>query len=264
MKKAIAVLICVFLSLVCLCPAVAESEQYIKVTSENVEFCSALGTNYNVLFTLEKGVYLKLKSESTSTHYKVEYCGSIGYVKISDFPENPERYSNVPQYYHTPITIHFTENVVSQNRSYLSFLPGVDYPIDGTIYTAQDSFNLIGKYFDGNNTFLYLSFQKQDGTLIFGVAKKNDTDWDETANPILAPIETPTNGEQTGQPNTDVTTPNNAPQTTEPTNNLVRVVLIIGICIPAFLIVYLIFKPIKPTNDVKNPRRRQDDYEDFE
>lgn len=261
MKKAVAILICVVLSLVFVCPAIAESEEYLKVTSEDVEFLSEYGNN--VLFTLKSGVYVKYLGNKNDC-YIVEYCGAKGYVKVSDFSQDIQRYSNLTQYYHTPITVHFTEDAVSKERNFLCVLPNVEFPAEqGLTHSTQDNFNLIGSYSDGNNTFLYLSFQKTDGSIVFGSVNKSHTDWNEQSNPITPPPVISAGNNQTTVTNPE-NTHNNEPQTAEPTNNLVRVILIIGICIPAFLIVYLIFKPVTPSTKDKNPRRRQDDYEDFE
>ena len=257
MKKFVLILLCILLFISIFPTAYAEGEvdKYYKITQDGVSFLRL--HSKDVLFTLEKGVYVKFLN-SEGLHYKVEYCGIEGLVLASSITDT-NFYTNLPQYYHTDITIHFTDTAVSSGSNYVRFISSSPAPYSPMLSTSDD-LKLIGKYHDGSNQFLFVSCNVNNQTYN-GYVLKNDTDWNENINPITPPIEITTG---TGT-NGSISAPNasDTPTTVEPTNNLVRVILIIGICIPAFLIVYLIFKPVTPSKR-DSARRSQTDYEDFE
>lgn len=280
MKKAFFIVICILLSSLILCPAFAAETQdeYIKVTTDKTVFYLdspiASSPDSFPVFELKKGVYVKFIT-TEGDYYKVEYYGATGYVKSSDFTEKgssnpPQKYSGLSQYYHDKITLHLTDTAVAKGNNSLSFAPFVP-----SLYTANptssDELTLLGTYTHNSVTYLYVSFTASDNMVYSGSIDKNYTDWDESVNPITAPVapkptpETNVSGSNSGSSNTDT---DNTPSGQEPTNNLLRVLLIIGICIPAFIIVYLIFKPVKPStsrrNSEGNQKRRGEDYEDFE
>lgn len=262
MKKAFLVMISILLLFVAVCPTAFASttDEFLKVTTDNTIFY--YDTNPNALFELKKGVYVKFLNAEDG-YYKVEYYGATGYVKSSDFSDTT-KYSGLSQYYHNKVTLHVTDSAVASGNNSLNISPEISFTLPGSpSLTSNDELTLLGTYTSNSITYLYVSFTTTNGTTYFGAINKTFTDWDETANPIIAPM----NSTPDSSPSPDSES-NDDSGSREPTNNLVRVLLIIGICIPAFIIVYLIFKPVKPSNSGrlsnKNPKRRDEDYEDFE
>ncbi len=260
MKKSVILLILIILTFALFCPtAFGAEEEYYKITDSSTVFKLNMPTKDD-LFNLIPGCYVKVISEQ-GDYFKVEYCGAIGFIEKSKITDTT-KYSNLPQYYHNEIKLNITQDCLSNSKNYLVNTPGEG---SATVeIQPTDSLTLLGSFNKSAQTWLYVKVT-QDGVTKFGAIPSSYTNWDSSANPITPPasatIPTPEplpGGVTVGGSESEETTQ-------EPTNNLVRVILIIGICVPAFLIIYLIFKPVKPNSDRYNePKRREIDYEDFE
>lgn len=254
MKKFSLLLVLVLIVTACFIPtAFASSDQYAKVIGDNALFFS---DEQNPLFVVTKDCYVKYIGDYNSTRVEVEYFGVRGYVQKADLDlanlkTGDDTYYGTPDSNATTTTI--TALFSSPNGNRLSDIPS------GTIVKP------IGKYNNGTIEYVYVIYQS-NGTQR-GVTYSLNVTWNGTVTPPIT--DTPTTspgGENTG--NNGANTGNNGSNLTvqDPENNLVRILLIIGICIPALIIVYLIFKPVRPSSNryaSDNPRRR-DDYEDFE
>ena len=262
MKKLFLLIIIVLLITACIVPtAFASSDEYVIVENDNTVFYS---TYYDPLFYVPQNCYVKLLGE-TNNYLSVEYHGVKGYIS-KNAVNLDNKTSAGTQFYHTAL-----DATVSSNDTLILSKPTVIGSI--TVDSLQQNTPLfpIGKYNDGTRDYVYVSYTPQNGSTVYGAVLAGNLIWDGVmtaptnntstpTNPSTPPAETP-DTEGTGSENPDLT-----PETKDPENNLVRILLIIGICVPALIIVYLIFKPVKPSSNryaSDNPRRKED-FEDFE
>lgn len=253
MKKSVILLILIIFTFALIYPtAFGEGETYYKITDLSTTLKRDNLSKVD-LFTIPMNCYVKVIAEQDS-YYKVDYYGVVGLIEKSHITDKNNYYGLVNQYTHNEIKINVNSSY------YLVDAPG-DSSDNGVGLSTSDSLTLIGTIEKGE-TWLYVKVT-QNGVDKFGAIPKSITNWD--GSNIRAPEYTNT---QESEPLPGGVTTNgneSGANVQEPTNNLVRVILIIGICIPAFLIIYLIFKPVKPTsNKYAEPKRREVDYEDFE
>lgn len=254
MKKSVILLILIILTFALFCPtAFGAEEEYYKITDSS----TVLKQNSRAtpdLFYVPQDCYVKYLGEQDN-YYRVEYYGVVGLIE-KDKITDKTKYSNLSQYYHTKIELSATDNY------YLVDAPG-NRSDNNVEILVGDSLTLIGTFNIDSQTFIYVSVVK-DGVTKFGAIPSSYTNWDSSVKFI--PPNNDTSSDFKPLPGGVTVGGGESEETTqEPTNNLVRVILIIGICVPAFLIIYLIFKPVKPNSDRYNePKRREIDYEDFE
>ena len=264
MKKfSLIILICIIALSSFVFGAVADGVQdtnpYLKVTSTNTVFYDK--DNPEVpLFTLTKDCYVKVLSNAdASNKYRVEYNGLQGYVSASEFTESAV--TGLVNPYHYPVHIKATTAT-----KFLRY-PGELIPdSSATSVSVNDTLILMGTYSVSGNTYLYVLHDMQN---TFGCILASNTDWDPTLD-TLSPHQYPFGEPQAPvipeqKPGDQDNTNHNT--VVEPSNNLVRVLLIIGICIPALIIVFLIFKPVRPDTGryaTDTPKRRVQDYDDFD
>lgn len=264
MKKLTILLLLILLVSVFVVPtAFASDSEYLKVKNSTTIFFSS---SYEPLFLLTQNCYVKYLNFS-GEYIEVEYHGIKGYVNAKSIgvtinDVSSKTVSGLSYYYHT------AQQAKISVDTFLLSKPGM-----GAISLANISKDTlvfpIGKYTDGTVEYVYVKY----GDTQTGAIKASHLEWDGIITPPSNvstnpsnPTPPPTGGStDTGADNTNNGT-DLTPDTKDPENNLVRVLLIIGICVPALIIVYLIFKPVKPSSNryaSENPRRR-DDFEDFE
>ena len=255
MKKLSLLLILVLLvSCIVLPTAYASETEYIKIENNNTIFYS---DNYEPLFYLTKDCYVAYQ-ELSGEYVKVKYFDKQGLVKASDV--NPDvKVTGLNYYYHN------ANDATTIVSTYLFSKPSITgATVICSIPQSTKVFPL-GKYTDGTDTYVYVSYS--DGTnTMYGAISSSHLTWDGIITP-------PSNNQTPTQtPSGSIDNPNgggnpslNPDDTKTPENNLVRILLIIGICVPVLIIVFLIFKPVKPSsNRYASETRRRDDYEDFE
>lgn len=257
MKKISLVLILVLAVAFSICPmAFGSSEEYAKIDKDGVVFYN----DYDeALFVLNRDCYVKYVS-TTIDYTSVEYHGVRGRIKLDDFNiSSANLVPNITNPYHT------ANYAITAVDTDLLSKPATGATSSANIPASTQVFP-IGKYTNNGVEYVYVSYSVSGGTPITGAIRASHL----TRNGIITPpqnAQNPGSGSTTPDINED---PNGdkseliTPQA--PENNLVRILLIVGICVPALIIVYLIFKPVKPTSNryaSDNPRRR-DDYEDFE
>ena len=256
MKKLSLLLILVLLvSCIVLPTAYASETEYIKIENNNTIFYS---DNYEPLFYLTKDCYVQYQ-ELSGEYVKVKYFDKQGLVKASDV--NPDvKVTGLNYYYHT------TNDATTIIPTYLLSKPSINgATIICSIPQSTKVFPL-GKYTDGTDTYVYVSYS--DGTnTMYGAISSSHLTWDGIITPPSNnqnPTQTPSGS--VDNPNGGGSNPSLNPDDTKaPENNLVRILLIIGISVPVLIIVFLIFKPVKPSsNRYASETRRRDDYEDFE
>lgn len=263
MKKLTILLLLILLVSVFVVPtAFASSNEYIEITKDGVIFYDRTPYNSQPLFTLTKNCFVKYENV-VGNYVEVEYHGIKGVVNKDDVDVSTKR-SDVQNFYHN------ANFATPKNTVQLNTLPGGgNFLVNAT---SQDKLFPIGKYTVGGYEYLYVTCTI-NGTPYAGAVLLENVNWDGI---ITSPSNVSTNPSNPTPPQTGGSTDTGAdntndgtdltPDTKDPENNLVRVLLIIGICVPALIIVYLIFKPVKPSSNryaSENPRRR-DDFEDFE
>ena len=263
MKKLTILLLLVLLVSVCMPTAFASSDEYIEIKEDNVVFYDRTPYNPQPLFTLTKNCFVKYENV-VGNYVEVEYHGIKGIVSKDDVDLSAKR-SDIQNFYHN------ADFATPKSVAQINTLPGGgNFLVNAT---SQDKLFPIGKYTVAGFEYVYVTCTI-NGTEYAGAVLLESIDWNGIITP---PTNTPSNPSNpttppstsgsvdTGAGNTNSDT-DLTPDTKDPENNLVRVLLIVGICVPALIIVYLIFKPVKPSSNryaSENPRRR-DDYEDFE
>ncbi len=249
---------------------------YIEITNDNTVFRFKNDHNFE-LFTLTKGCFVKQLTTSANMHgcIEVEYNGLKGYVLESSLisettskietTEGIVDINNIPtdlpagmliRPYHKPLT------VTVNNPVNLATYPG-DYP-DSTAVAKNDSLIVFGTYTRDTKLYLYVQHSKSGSV---GAILASDTNFDITTDKIVPYSKTEQFQQEVKpqKPGEQDNTPSGTNNT--PTHfNILTVLLIIGICIPAILIVFLIFKPVRPESSryaSENPKRYQD-FDEFD
>ncbi|MBQ2715004.1 MAG: hypothetical protein IJF76_05200 [Clostridia bacterium] len=245
------------------------TDKYLKITNQNtVLMHSEIPNAEGSLFTIPQNCYVKLLSfaPDANDNYWVEYNGVKGYVSASSLSTPIETVTGVVDPYHQSVLIHSKIN--GNLKTYPTVTSG-----NGRAISVNDTLSLIGTFTDSSNRlWLYVCRDAGGSTTAdtqdFGCILSTDTTYDASVHQLLPPVYPfgePVEPEKPLQPG--VQDNENQNTTSEPTNNLVRVLLIIGICIPAIIIVALIFKPVRPESAryaTENPKRRTQDFDDFD
>ena len=198
------------------------SQAYFKVTYPSaVLYVDSECTQ--VYFGITENCYVEMLTSGTET-CRVSYMGIEGYMDRSHLSSSPAE-SWVTDYHHQEKTI------TSSRKSFLY-----------TSIDLEDSIAEISK----NATLTVIGIYPLDTTLLYcrdslgnvGYVESGDTSW-SSSDTLLPPINSNgstsgDNGGSTPPPSSDVS--NNA--------DPLRIILILGICIPAGIIVYLLFKPV--------------------
>ncbi len=212
---------------------------YYRVNDENVFFCEYDEVTKDVkpIFRLPKTYFVKVSLDSTSekptydgrVYKQVAYNGRNGYISKDYFIEGVNKVTKATSKDLTKLndsTAYFQKTVLLGNPYHngtIEIPPGTELTYMGKSVDKYDVFHYSNGYVTvTNNKGLYEPFQVPDHTF----PKDN---------------------------NSNVVTDNS---TQNPYNNLLTVILIIGITIPAVAIVFLIFKPVKK-------RATYDDGDDY-
>lgn len=202
---------------------------YYRVNDENVFFCEydEENSSFKPIFKLPKTYFVKVSLDSTSekpdfegkVYKQVVYNGRNGYISKDYFIEGVNK-----------VTKATSKDLTKLNDSTAYFQKTVllkyEY-INGSITIAQDAELIyMGKNVRDIDTFYY---------------NGNYVSVTNTDNKYYEPFQVPDHTFPKDN-NSNVVTDNS---TQNPYNNLLTVILIIGITIPAVAIVFLIFKPVK-------------------
>ena len=178
--------------------------------------------------------------------------GVEGYIDRDHLSSSPAE-SWVTNYYHQ------TKTVSSSRKSFL--YTSVSQEDSIAEISKNATLTVIGIYSVGGEQLLYC----RDSVGNVGYVVTSDTNWSST-DVLLAPTNTPS-----PTPDTDGSSgANDAPTTDNLSDNTdpLRIILILGICIPAGIIVYLLFKPVTKVDNryiSDSPKKRGyfevDDYD---
>lgn len=204
-------------------------------------------TSISDAFKVPKGYYVKVTGENEYNYYIVEYNGVSGYIEKS--------------------ILDSAERATSPEKPNFSFKLEVEATAD--VYKVAGATTNGTKV--GDSSVYYLGTLDKEGITYYAVklGDKNDIYYLKDSlvlnrnalNEALNPVKVPTNGNINSSTVTGdtTTTPDSVNKTA------VRIVLIVGIIVPALIIVFLVFKPSK--RRAKQQRRvdaddddRYDDY----
>jgi len=227
-----------------LSPITASAEQgdFLKIESESVGFYFSVynesADSYQMIlqFYLPLGTYAKRLDSSRTNHYEVSYNGIHGYVKKTEIADT--LYTDIAQpYSNTAITLNSSAKVYRDEIN----------SADNFLLPSGDTLMYIGKIISGTGTIWY-AVKRSDSVDHIYFVKESE-------------VYTPQS-----EPENEDTQPAEAPQ-----GDAVKILLIIGIVIPAVIIVFLLFKPRKRKRYSARymdeaPRRRYDDdyYDDYD
>lgn len=230
--------------------ATATSNEYYKVTSNDVVFYNE---DNNELFIVPNSYYLlKTGEQLTGDYYYVSYQGIDG--KVLKTSVGTSVFDIEDPYY---------LNVVNLDKTFLLICSIPSLTAEDPIYISDitRNFNFIGVTSDVSTTdkWYYVSYTS-GANLRYGYIISSDTTKPELATTIPAFVEEPIN---TDSPSPSTTLNPDTPE--EPTNNLLRVLLILGISIPAVIVVFLLFRPSKGkgSNYHNRPRERERDRDEY-
>ncbi len=231
--------------------AYAEETKYILINNDSTNLYSDATCN-KTLCTLPASYYAQFKSEN-DVSYEVVFAGANGYIKKSPDASAPQKDSLVSSDY---------ENMVSKLSQSKTTQSTKLYDTDTDAETTIEA----------NTNFTYLGKRKRYGATLYYVKIGGNTFGYFMASDLehFSESSIPKYTKPTPAPSATAETSANASakaQPSESNNGVVRILLIIGICIPAVTIVYLLFKPAKApdaryTGDEpkRNDRNEDDDY----
>lgn len=250
MKKLSLLLILVLLvSCIVLPTAYASETEYIKVKGSDTIFYN---DDINQLFVVTEGCYVKFLSDNGDGYTNVNYFGLTGKIETTSLDFNTKTTGD--------------DSLFGQSKTVLTSAKTSLFDLPGSTKFAvnlepQKDVTPLGNITVGSDNYTYVKVTLSSGTYYGAIFRENIPAY-EIVPPsvsVAPPTQNPDN------PNGGGSTSLNPDDTKAPENNLVRILLIIGICVPVLIIVFLIFKPVKPSsNRYASETRRRDDYEDFE
>lgn len=223
--------------------------------------------NSNIMFLLENTYFVELLEDTNDTFYKAKYLNAIGYVKKTDVqcvrgtPLNP---------YATNISFRvFAQNGINIRNTPQSS-KGLSNTI-GTIPYLESNITYYGKItgeeaipFRGN-TWYYCSYVK-NGVETMGYVYSGYCDLLSTINLNLEVLEEIDKPEFTKQTSAIISDDDNEKGTILPgVSRTNEILIIVAVCIPGFIIIYLLFKPsLKSNTENKKTKNKKLDYFVFE
>ena len=217
----------------------SDADDYYLITANSTPLYSDADGNSFVIFYVIKDCYAKKTGDSVNGYAHVSYMGIEGYISLSDVDN--KTYADLTftgtAYYHEKIV--FTLGT----GAFLTAEPGGKRALTGVNNSAE--FTLLGvALMDGKE---YACTKYGNGATDYGYVPVSQTSWMPTLNRITAPtlrVEPPSNNVPTPSPQPDDQT--FAPVVKSDKNEeIVRILLVAGICIPVIIVLILVFKPVK-------------------
>ena len=241
----IAIIICSFVTPLSVS---ADSGDFVLITEKNCKFYLLDQLSYVHKFSIPTTYYVKvLNTQSEPKFLSVEYMGYVGHIENVDGAQHE---TNVESPYHGEITITLVSNVNLREGAPDS---RHEYVYD----SSEDKISVVGEYIDGASVKWYALMLNDDTNTLY-YAKAVDT---SNPNVVFSPHQnsisspTPPANEEKGDENGDGVN-----------NTVVRAILIIGIIIPALIILFLIFKPgkkVRKRRYQEEDSRHYDDYDGY-
>ena len=247
MKKLINIFFLILIVITCLMTtavASADSGDFILITEENCKFYlfDQAARRYVHKFSIPTTYYVKvLDAQPQQNYVSIEYMGFEGYIENVSTAKHE---SNVQAPYHGKITVTPT----------VDLREGAPDSRNKYECASTDIISYVGEYVDGASVKWYALMLNNDASTLYYAEAINTNN----PNVVITPhqnsvsVETPLEPDNQDKSNGGIN------------NTVVRAILIIGIIIPAMIILFLIFKPGKKTKK----RRYQDEdshhYDDYD
>ena len=215
-------------------PSYASEDIYYRITGQDVMLyrTAELNNDYsNIYFTLPTSYFVKFISEENENFLRVQYIDFVGYVLSSD----------VTRVYSTPTTPYFTQNftvygtanpvVYSQPSTQSTYLGNI--PFNAESVTCFGAINGETALENGGSTWYYCKYTSFEQGIIIGYVyaslTTNLTEFVENTEIVET------------EPTQDVSGGVIAPEL----QNGTSIILIVGLCIFALILLVLVFKPEK-------------------
>ena len=240
----IAIIICSFVTPLSVS---ADSGDFVLINEKNCKFYHLDQKSFVHKFSIPTTYYVKVLNTQSEHFLRVEYMGYVGYIENVDGAQHE---TSVEAPYHGGITITLVSKVDLRKGAPDS---RDKYEWD----SSKEVISVVGEYVDGASVKWYALMLNDDTTTLY-YAKAVDT---SNPNVVFSPhqnsISTPTppSNEEKGNENGDGVN-----------NTVVRAILIIGIIIPALIILFLIFKPgkkVRKRRYQEEDSRHYDDYDGY-
>lgn len=264
MKKFVFILMVVTILLTIPTPATAYAEvadEYYLVTSKSAPLIESADETGFVIFQIIKGCYAKKLGEPVGAFAHVSYMGIEGYIPLSylDSDTVSDLVFTGTEYYHETITFYLSSGTV------LTAEPGGRRALTGV--DTQMEFTLLGVALSGGREYVCTKYGP--GALDYGYAPVTGTTWMPTINQITAPTvyvpPEPVLPDPSPLPDEPTLSPT---VTTDSNDEIVRLLLVIGICVPVVIVLVLIFKPVKAPYDHygfdSSTKGRYENFEDVD
>lgn len=240
----IAIIICSFVTPLSVS---ADSGDFVLITEKNCKFYlfDQTSLRYVHKFSIPTTYYVKvLNTQSEQNFLSVEYMGYVGYIENVDGAQHE---TNVEAPYHGRITL----------ASNVDLREGAPDSRNKYECASSDDISVVGEYVDGASVKWYALMLNNDTTTLYYAEAVNTSNPNVVFSPHQNSISSPTPpaNEEKGDENGDGVN-----------NTVVRAILIIGIIIPALIILFLIFKPgkkVRKRRYQEEDSRHYDDYDGY-
>lgn len=242
----------------------AASQEYFTVESDNVIFIDTRNTetiNDDKEFIVPKTYYLlKTGEQPSQSYYYVEYKGIKGKVK-KDSLTAPRSLEIEKPYYEDTLQINTSLSFVLI-YSAPSNLSTLDYTFNRSNNPTFDFIGIMPDKDDTDKIWYYVSYTKDEANMT-GYILSADTDKPNLAASITPHPDSLKNSTSPSPSQSNKPSENDP---NEPSNDLLRIILILGISVPAVIVVFLLFRPSRKSSYRNRPRPRDyyDDYDEYE
>lgn len=222
--------------------------------------------NLNIMFLLENTYFVELLEDTNENYYKAKYLNATGYVKKSDV----QCVKGSPV---NPFATNISFRVFAQNGINIRSTPEASKGLSntlGTIPYLENNITYYGKVtgeeaipFRGN-TWYYCSYLR-NGIETMGYVYSGYCDLLSTINLNLEVMEEIEKAEFTKSTNSNISDGDTDGSILPGVSRTNQILIIIAVCIPGFIIIYLLFKPsLKNDKENKKSKNKKLDYFVFE
>lgn len=244
---ALAVLACVLLP--CTIAFASDTQEVLYAPVSNLEGNAYAGKSSIILYNNEDAFYIpesyyvtNIRENKAPGYYTVEYCGiDFAYLSSGDLSKQ---------------NVSFSEAVSPYPDVRLSVINGADLLLSSITITNEYTINFLGYSLQDDNKIYVVA--RHDGYEVLGFALTS------VFEPFTVPYHPIAESERNSILNTKPAPEPEQGDIVPNTSLALRIVLIIGIAVPAVIIVILLFKPSKNdrrpgSNQMR--RRRRDDFD---
>lgn len=228
----------------------ATTTEYYTVVNEEVYF---FNEDNKALFIIPKTYYLLKNGQPlTGDYYRAIYNGVDGKILKTSVTDATVLSIDEP---------YFTQTLsIASGKTFILVHPTPSALAEELIYinNTTTTFEFLGLMNDSDTTKTDKWYYVRYNTNKYGYIIPSDTNNTE----LLTTIAPHANSLVNPSPSPSVSPSPNPNAPVEPTNNLLRVLLILGISVPAVIVVFLLFRPSHSKGANRRPRDR-DYYDDY-